>query len=165
MSPLLPVVWTTLGIVILVAAIRANRHPGALRTGRIAVATLYLAAGAAVNAALLLVGEDYHAFADEAYLPFVRDTWRTLVVPNHVLFISVLIVYEAAVGLLVLCGGRRAELGLLGAIGFHLALLSFGWGIYLWCVPMLVALSLLLRAQHRSVNRGQRPSPTLTAPT
>jgi hypothetical protein len=96
----------------------------------------------------------------------VRDTWRTLVVPNHVLFISILIVYEAAVGLLVLSGGRRAEVGLIGAIGFHIALLSFGgWGFYLWSIPMLVALSLLLRAQHRHTSREHRSSsePVATA--
>ncbi len=52
-------------------------------------------------------------------------------------------------GLLVLSGGRRAQLGLVGAIGFVIALLSFGWIFYAWSIPMLVAFVLLLRAEHR----------------
>ena len=64
--------------------------------------------------------------------------------------------------MLVLVGGRWTELGLVGTIVFHIALLSFGWGFYLWSVPMLVALTLLLRAQRhlmpprRSVAYAQR---------
>ena len=52
-------------------------------------------------------------------------------------------------GLLVLSGGRRAQLGLVGAIGFVIALLPFGWIFYAWSIPMLVAFVLLLRAEHR----------------
>ena len=87
----------------------------------------------------------------------MRGTWRSLVVPNHDLFISLLIAFELAVGVLVLSSGRRAELGLVGAIGFHPALLSFGWGFYLWSIPMLVALVLLLRARRGSQRDSNRP--------
>jgi hypothetical protein len=89
----------------------------------------------------------------------VRDTWRSLVVPNHVLFISILVVFELAVGVLVLSGGHRSQYGLLGAIAFHVLLLSFGWGFYLWSIPMLVALALLLRAQRRSRSDEDRSEP------
>ena len=62
--------------------------------------------------------------------------------------------------MLVLGGGRQAEYGLVGAIGFHVALLSFGWGFYGWAVPMLVALSLLLRAQRAArASGGGLPTP------
>jgi hypothetical protein len=80
----LPVlIWVACAAVIIRAALRSRRHPDALRTGRIAVGVLYLAAGAAVNAAFLLRGDDYAEFADGSYIPFVRDSWRDLVVPHH----------------------------------------------------------------------------------
>lgn len=46
-------------------------------------------------------------------------------------------------------GGRRAEAGLLAAAAFHVALLSFGWGFFLWAVPMVFALTRLLLVPHR----------------
>lgn len=144
---LLPIAWLACGVVIFAASLRAARSPRARRTGLRAVAVLYIAAGAAVNAFFLARGDDYEKFADGSYLGFVRDTWRDLVVPNHDFFISILIVFELAVGVLVLNGGRKAQLGLVAAIGFHVGLLFFGWGFYLWSVPMMTALTLLLRAE------------------
>jgi hypothetical protein len=113
------------------------------------VAALFLGAGALVNTILLATGEDYAEFADGAYLAFVRDTWRDVVVPNHHLFISLLIAFEAAVGLLALAGGKRTQFGYIAAIAFHGALLSFGWGFYLWSIPMIAAFGLLLRAERQ----------------
>src|SRR5688500_8737835 len=99
---MLQIVWLACAAVIIGAALRAQGNKQAARIGRIAVAVLYLAAGALVNAALLVTGEDYADFADASYIPFVRDTWRDVVVPNHYLFIAALIVFEAVVGLVVL---------------------------------------------------------------
>jgi hypothetical protein len=149
MNPVLPVIWVGCGVVIVVAAVRSRHSERAARTGQLAVAVLYVGAGALVNALLLATGEDYDDFADGSYLAFVRDTWHSLVVPNHVLFISLLVAFEAAVGLLAWVGGRRAQLALAAAIAFHIVLLSFGWGFYLWSIPMIGALSLLLRASRR----------------
>ena len=47
---MLPVIWVACGLAIVVTAVRSRRHPAALRGGRVAVAVLYLGAGAAVNA-------------------------------------------------------------------------------------------------------------------
>jgi hypothetical protein len=146
----LAVVWLALGATVVVAAVRAGRDPRALRLGRWALAVLFVAAGAAVNAAFLLTGADYTAFADTAQLAVVRDTWRSLVAPNQTGFIGALIVFEAAAGLLVLRGGRATQVALVAMIGFHLALLSFGWGFALWSVPMVAALVRLLRAEREA---------------
>jgi len=147
---LLPLIWVACAVVIIRAALRSRRHPDALRTGRVAVGVLYIAAGAAVNAFFLLRGDDYAKFADGSYIAFVRDTWRDLVVPHHETWIGLLIVFELAVGVLALWGGRRTQLAYAAAIAFHFALLSFGWGFYLWSIPMVAALATLLRAeQHR----------------
>lgn len=144
----LPVIWVGCGGVVVVAAIQSRRHPGALRLGRYSVAALYIGAGAAVNAVLLAQGgETYSKFADGASIAFVRHTWHTLVMPNRYFWISLLIVFELALGIVVLLKGRLTQYAYLSAIGFHLALLSFGWGFFVWSIPMIVSLATLMRAE------------------
>ena len=49
-------------------------------------------------------------------------------------------------------GGRQvlpALIGLVLLLAFHVGLLFFGWWLWLYAVPMLGALTLLLRAQRR----------------
>ena len=149
---MLPIVWVTCAVAIITAALRCRHHPAALGFGRHAVAVLYLGAGATVNAFFVLRGDDYADFANGAYVPFVRDTWRSVVVPHHDVWISLLIVFELAVGVLALLGGRRTQVAYAAAIVFHIALLSFGWGFYLWSLPMVWALSTLLRGELRAAN-------------
>jgi hypothetical protein len=153
-------VWLACGAVIVTAAVRSRRDPSALRTARIGVGVLYLGGGATVNTLLLLLGEDYADFAEGSDLPFVRHTWHTLVVPNHETWISLLIAFEVAVGVLALLGQRRTQLAYAAAIGFHVALLSFGVGFYVWSLPMIAALARLLRGE-RLAERTAAP----TAPT
>ena len=149
----LPMLWAASGAVVVYAAFRVRRGPEGLRFGRYAVSAMYLVAGAAVNAFFLLRGDDYATFADGSYLSFVTDTWRDVVVPNHDIWITLLILFEASVGLLVLRGGRSAQVALTAAIVFHVLLLPFGWGFYLWSLPMIAALVALLRAELRSTAR------------
>jgi hypothetical protein len=47
---------------------------------------------------------------------------------------------EAALGVLLLRGGAWAKAGWAGVIAFHLALMLFGWGFWLWSVPALAFL-------------------------
>jgi hypothetical protein len=158
---MLPVVWAACAVVIITAAVRSRHHVEALRTGRLAVATLYLAAGAAVNAFFLLRGDDYREFANGSAFAFVRHAWRDLVVTHHHVWIGLLVVFELAVGVLALLGGRRTQLAYVAAIAFHVALLSFGWGFGLWSLPMIAALVTLLRGERQSMVDGRRP-PTRT---
>lgn len=146
------ILWVGCAVAIVTAAVRSRQDVGALRFGRWSVAVLYVGAGAGVNAFFLLRGDDYAQFADGAYVRFVRDTWRDVVVPHHHLWIALLVAFELAVGALALLGGRRTQLGYVAAIAFHVALLSFGWGFYLWSVPMVWALSVLLRGELRSAD-------------
>lgn len=76
--------------------------------------------------------------------------WRAVVAPNQYLFIGLLVAFEAIVGVLILSGGRRTQVGLLGAIGFHLALWLFGWGVTIYVLIMLPALVLLFRAERHA---------------
>jgi hypothetical protein len=151
---MLQLIWLACAVIIITAAVRSRRDPHWLRVGRYAVAFLYLVAGAAVNALFLARGDDYASFADGASLTFVSDTWRSLVVPHHEVFISLLVVFELAVGVLVLLAGKRTQLGYAAAIAFHVALLFFGWGFLLWVAPMTVALATLLRGELRGARQA-----------
>jgi hypothetical protein len=131
--------------------LRSGIH--ALLTGRVSLGLLMLVGGAVVNGFYLATGVGYDTFADTSMLTFVTDTWRDLVVPNQGFFIGKLIAFEAVVGVLVLIGRRWATVGMVAALGFHVGLLFFGWGFWLWSIPMLAAIALLLRAHLRATGR------------
>jgi hypothetical protein len=78
-------------------------------------------------AAYLETGTDYSNFTESAHLTFVRDTRQSVVAPNQGLFITLLVIFEAVVGVLILSGGRRTGVGLWGAMPMHVGLLLFGW--------------------------------------
>jgi hypothetical protein len=144
------IMWLVLGVATFVAALRAGKSRRAMYLGRAALGVLFIAFGAVVNAIYLAMGSDYYAhFADASPFWFVRDTWHSLVLPNQVLFIGLLIIFELTVGVLILSGGRRTQVGLLGLIGFHIGQLAFGGVLWPWAMVMLVALALLLRAERR----------------
>jgi hypothetical protein len=140
-------IWVGSAIAIAWAAVRANRDPEAVRTGRRALALLFLGGGAAANALFLATGEDYARFADGAQLRFVAHTWTSVVVPHHELWIGVLILFEAGVGLLALGNGRGPGLAYGLTVLFHVGLLAFGWGFWVWALPMIAACARLRRAE------------------
>ena len=142
-------VWLTLGAFIVVCALRAKGSERSLRWGCAGVSVLWVAAGAAVNAGFLLTGSTYSGFADAADIAFVRETWESLVVPHHLLFIGLLIVFEAITGVLVLFPGRPRQLALVALIGFNIAVVSFSWYFVFWSAPVVLALGLLFRAERR----------------
>jgi hypothetical protein len=43
----------------------------------------------------------------QAHFGWVTAAWRAVVAPNQYLFIGLLVVFEAVVGVLILSGGRR----------------------------------------------------------
>jgi hypothetical protein len=142
------------GIVASVLTIWSER---ARYVGRIAVGVLMLLGGAAVNAANLALGATYADFADEAHFGWVTSAWRAVVAPNHYLFIGLLVAFEVLVGVLILSGGRRTQLGLIAALGFHLALWLFGWMTTIYALVMVPVLVLLVLAERRAT---RIPTPT-----
>lgn len=57
---------------------------------------------------------------------------------------------EIAVGVALLNGGRWGLVGFLAVVAFHLALLCFGCGTWLWSVPVLaVVLPVTVGYGHR----------------
>lgn len=131
--------------------------------GRVGTALMMILGGAAVNASSLASGYDYGDFADDAKFGWVTQAWRAVVPGNHILLIGLLITFEAAVGILILLGGRRAQVGLVLTIAFHVALgLFFSWFLTGYAAVMLVALVLLLRTElHPSARVAARPAQAL----
>jgi hypothetical protein len=141
------IAWLILGGTAFVASLLAGRNRRALFVARAALGILYLGAGALVHAMNLLGGVSYADFANAAHFAFVRDTWASVVVPETGLFIGLLTIFEATVGVLILTGDRWTQVGLWGALVMHVGLLAFGWVITVWSILMLVTFTLLLRAE------------------
>ncbi len=159
------VMWLVLGATVMVASLRAERSAPARTVARVALGSLFLVFGALVNAIYLVTDWDsFAAFGEMSQLAFVRDAWDSLVVPNTGLFIGPLIAGEATMGILVLSGGRAMQAGLVLLMAFHVGLLFFGWWLWLYAVPMLAALVLLLRAErHHMDDHPAAPGPGVQA--
>lgn len=147
-------VWAVLGATILACGVRARRSERALAWGCVAVGVLWVVAGAAVNAGVLILDSSYSGFADGSPVAFVRDTWESLVVPNQGIFISLLVAFEGLAGALALVPGRPRQVALVALVAFNIALLSFGPGFLIWSVPVGTGLVLLLRAERRRSGRS-----------
>lgn len=107
---------------------------------RLAVGGLYLM-GAGVHLGIVAADPTtYQHFADAALFGFVRDGWRDIVMVDPAVWGLLLMVGEATLGVLLLIGGRAATVGWAGVIVFHLLLMLFGFGIWIWCLPALVVL-------------------------
>jgi hypothetical protein len=154
-----PILWLVLGLTTIVAGFVTLARPGALKVGRIALGLLMLVGGAMVNGYYLVREVDYGDFADNSMLTFVTDTWQSVVAPHQGMFIGLLIAFEAVVGILCLIGGRSAVVGMVAILGFHVGLMFFGWAFWVWSIPMLVGVGLLLRAQLRAL-RAPVSTPT-----
>ena len=150
--------WLVLGATVIVASLFAGRSDRARLVARVALGVLFLVFGALVNVIYLVTDwESFADFGEMSQLPFVRDTWGSLVAPNTGVFIGLLIAGEATAGILVLCGGRWTQAGLVLLLAFHVGLLFFGWWLWLYAVPMLGALALLLRAERRHQHNPAQP--------
>src|SRR6516162_9662790 len=143
-------VWLVSGAATIIAAALAGRSRQVRYLGRAAVGVLFIAGGALLHVVNLATGSDYAGSADPAHFGWVTHTWNAIVVPDHVLFIGLLAVFEAAAGVLAISGGRKTQLGYLAVIAFYLALWLFGWIEVVWVLVMLPAMLLLLRAELRA---------------
>jgi hypothetical protein len=147
--PWVQIFWSACVAVAIVAAVLAHRSRRVRYVGRAAVGLLMLAGGALVNAVNLATRGDYAGFADNAHVGWVTTAWSSIVARNQLLFIGLLVAFEAAVGVLILSGGRRTQLGYVGSIGFHLALCLFGRFVTIYALVILPVLALLLHAKRR----------------
>jgi hypothetical protein len=115
------------------------------RRGRLVVGGFFLSTGGVHLGIVAASTEFYRHFADIALFSFVREGWAHIFMATPVFWGLCLFAGETLLGVLLLCGGRWARLGWVGVIGFHVLLMLFGFGFWLWCVPALVILVLLAR--------------------
>jgi len=131
---------------------RSGTVPGTVGTtgghralGRSLVGGFYLVM-AGVHLGIVTVDpQTYDPFADQALFPFVREGWQQIVMAHPAFWGLCLMAGEIGIGTLLLVGGRAARWGWIGAITFHVLLMVFGFGFWLWSVPALVLLVWLAR--------------------
>ena len=117
------------------------------KTARILFGILYLG-GAITNITLTVLNSPqfYYGFADRALIPFYRDAWMALVVPNMTLFISLLVLFEMSLGLLFLVKRQLLWIALLVGALFCLGTAPFGIEAVYTNIPLgLIQLFLLWR--------------------
>jgi hypothetical protein len=110
----------------------------AIRSGWVAVFFLWTSG---IHVGIVAAGPElYDHFADQAVVPGLSRLWQATFVA-HATFAGLFVATgEAALGLLLLGARTRRRVGWCGTIAFHLALMCFGWGFWLWCVPALALL-------------------------
>ena len=83
--------------------------------------------GAIANVAMIVFSpEIYKEFAVQALIPFYRNAWNSLVMPNLYVFVSLTVAFEVGLGLLFLRGRRFLGLAYLISLGFNIGLIPFG---------------------------------------
>ena len=118
----------------------ARRHWGGPVVGG-----FYLSMGGVHLGLVAADTETYGHFADAGLFAFVRDGWQEVFMAHATTFGLLLAAGETALGVLLLLGGRYATLGWAGVIAFHLLLMLFGFGVWLWCLPAIALLVHLAR--------------------
>jgi len=96
----------------------------------------------------------YQHFADSALVPGLAPAWRSVFMSHAALYGLVVASAEAALALLLLGSPRSRRAGWCGVVGFHAALLCFGWGFWVWSLP---ALALLVRSARRDWSGAYGP--------
>jgi hypothetical protein len=111
------------------------RHRAA---GRLVVGGFFLTMGGVHLGIVAADPQLYRHFADGGLSPFVRDGWHDVVMAAPAVWGLLLTVGEVTLGALLIIGGRAARWGWYGVVAFHLLLMLFGFGVWLWSIPALV---------------------------
>ncbi len=82
----------------------------------------------------------YETFADQALFGFVRTGWAEVFMATPEVWALLLAAAEITVGVLLLVGGRAARVGWVATVVFHLLLMLFGFGAWVWSVPAIAFL-------------------------
>ena len=94
----------------------------------------------------------YQHFADAAVIGWVERGWNEVFMANPRGWGLAVAAGELMLGILLLRGGGAAKIGWLGVIGFHLALVLFGWVLLIWAGPAIAVLVLLARRDWPRLN-------------
>ena len=93
-----------------------------MNIARIVCGVIYLL-GAGYNIFLVRTRgwQSYTGFADGSFWPFYRDAWQAIAVPNIILIVILLIVFEIGLGLLFIISRKCLKIALILGILFCLA--------------------------------------------
>jgi hypothetical protein len=123
---------------------RGTQTPEARPVGSYIGAFYLVMAG--INIGIVIADSStYRHFADGGLFPFVRTGWREIVMARPGAWIGLLAAGEIAIGLAFLARRPWPRIAYGAAIVFHLALMVFGWGVWLWAVPAIGALTAAAR--------------------
>jgi len=102
--------------------------------------------GVGVNVAFLLTQPSFVAdYGREAWLPLYRTLTETIIAPRPRIFGILLILFEVAMGLLLLSRGAWVKVGLIGTMIFVLALVPIYVTQIVWAVSMAANVYLLTK--------------------
>ncbi|WP_432877368.1 hypothetical protein ACQPYH_28590 [Kribbella sp. CA-245084] len=108
------------------------------------------ASGACVHVILgLAAPSSYDGFADAAFFGWVRDGWQNIFMAYPTPWALLLAAAELTIAVLLV---KTPRLGYVAVVLFHLALMLFGWGFWLWCIP---ALAFALPATRHAFRAGR----------
>ena len=125
------------------------------RRGRLITGGFFLSMGGVHLGIVAADPQLYRAFADEALLGVVRSGWDDVFMAAPAFWGLCLALGETVLGTLLLLGGGWARVGWAGVITFHVLLMLFGWGVWLWCVPALCLLVPLARVDWPSLSHQE----------
>ena len=117
--------------------------------GRNLVGGFFLVMGGVHLGLVCADAEVYRHFADNGLFGFVRSGWQDIVMAAPWVYGLLLMAFEITAGALLLVGGRAARVGWVAVIAFHVLLMLFGWGVWLWSLPALAVLCWLARRDLR----------------
>jgi hypothetical protein len=125
------------------------------RVIRIAAGAVFLWSSG-VHVGIVAADSDlYRDVADGAWLPGIRTAWADIFMAHSVFWGLMIALGEFAIGAALLTSGRWTRYGLAGAAGFHVGLMTLGWGYWLWSLPVLAIL----------LGPGRRRGPALLTAT
>lgn len=116
------------------------------RRGRVATGGFFLITSG-VHLGIVMADPSFYArFANGALLPLVRHGWAEVFMAAPAFWGLCLFLGEVLLGVLLLAGGRAARVGWAGVIAFHVVLMLFGFGFWVWSLPALLLLVFLARS-------------------
>lgn len=123
-------------------------------SARIVLGLFFIAMSLGVNLMFVLVdARSFVALGSESFIPFYRDVFRTYVAAYPVSFALPAVAFELAIGVMMLCGGKIARIGLLGAALFLVAIAPLNLATAPNAI-LAVAILLLLR-RHDPSRHGE----------
>ncbi len=118
---------------------------------RAVVGLAYLAAAGFNTAYTLPRSDELDGYADGAWFGFLGDFMRDVFMPNGAAFMSAVIIFEIAVGILVLSSGRAVDVGVTASVLWVLAVLPFlAWPYLLTNLVLAPVQGILLLRRYES---------------